>query len=71
MIINNDKYHMEESPQSAYGVLMKLTLRKFRKADIGAYKCISKNSIGDAEGIVRLYGKNRDRVKASAKAFLS
>ncbi|XP_034244896.1 lachesin [Thrips palmi] len=64
MIINNDKYQMDESPQSAYGVLMKLTVRKFRKADIGAYKCISKNSIGDAEGIVRLYELTLPRRKS-------
>lgn len=56
MIINNDKYQMDESTLSAYGVLMKLTVRKFKRSDLGAYKCISKNSIGDAEGIVRLYG---------------
>lgn len=64
MIINSDKYQMDEGVQSAYGVLMKLTVRKFRKSDIGAFKCISKNSIGDAEGIVRLYELTLPRRKS-------
>ncbi|KAK7869586.1 hypothetical protein R5R35_003377 [Gryllus longicercus] len=55
MIIGNDKYNMSEVSNSYYSVLMRLTIRKFRKEDFGGYKCISKNSIGDAEGNVRLY----------------
>lgn len=57
MIISNDKYFMTEIPNSYYSVQMKLIIRRFHKADLGGYKCISKNSIGDAEGTIRLYGK--------------
>lgn len=58
MIISNDKYRMTEINNSYYSVQMKLTIRHFHKADLGGYKCISKNSIGDAEGNIRLYGKS-------------
>lgn len=57
MIITNDKYHMTETSNSYYSVHMKLVVRRFQKSDLGGYKCISKNSIGDAEGNIRLYGK--------------
>lgn len=57
MIISNDKYQMTETTNSVYSVQMKLIVRKFHKMDLGGYKCISKNSIGDAEGNIRLYGK--------------
>lgn len=57
MIISNGKYHMTETANSYYSVQMKLVIRKFQKSDLGGYKCISKNSIGDAEGNIRLYGK--------------
>jgi hypothetical protein len=57
MIIANDKYNMTEINSSYYSVQMRLTVRNFRKSDFGGYKCISKNSIGDAEGNIRLYGK--------------
>ena len=57
MIIANDKYNMTEINSSYYSVQMRLTIRNFRKSDFGGYKCISKNSIGDAEGNIRLYGK--------------
>ncbi|XP_068917269.1 lachesin-like isoform X6 [Tenebrio molitor] len=55
MIITNDKYYMTEINNSYYSVQMKLVIRRFHKSDLGGYKCISKNSIGDAEGNIRLY----------------
>lgn len=58
MIISNDKYQMTEINSSAYSVQMRLVIRNIQKSDLGGYKCISKNSIGDAEGNIRLYGKS-------------
>jgi len=57
MIIANDKYKMSESISSSYSVQMRLIIHTLLKMDMGGYKCISKNSIGDAEGNIRLYGK--------------
>uniref|UniRef100_A0A2S2PES2 Lachesin n=1 Tax=Schizaphis graminum TaxID=13262 RepID=A0A2S2PES2_SCHGA len=55
MIISNDKYNMTELTVSYYSAQMKLTIRKLKKSDLGGYKCISKNSIGEAEGNIRVY----------------
>ncbi|XP_050666276.1 lachesin-like [Leptidea sinapis] len=55
MIISNDKYQMSEINSSAYSVQMRLIIRNIQRSDLGGYKCISKNSIGDAEGNIRLY----------------
>ncbi|KPI94794.1 Lachesin [Papilio xuthus] len=55
MIISNDKYQMTEIPSSSYSVQMRLVIRNIQRSDLGGYKCISKNSIGDAEGNIRLY----------------
>uniref|UniRef100_A0A182N0P2 Ig-like domain-containing protein n=2 Tax=Cellia TaxID=44534 RepID=A0A182N0P2_9DIPT len=57
MIISNERYLMNENESSMYAVQMTLVIRKLHKSDMGGYKCISKNSIGDAEGTIRLYGK--------------
>lgn len=57
MIIPNDRYTMPESENSMYAAQMILSIRKLHKNDFGGYKCISKNSIGDAEGLIRLYGE--------------
>lgn len=57
MIISNERYSMNENESSMYAVQMTLVIRKLHKADMGGYKCISKNSIGDAEGTIRLYGE--------------
>ncbi|XP_020292957.1 lachesin-like isoform X2 [Pseudomyrmex gracilis] len=55
MIITNSKYSMSEMKMSAYSVQMRLVIMNLQKHDLGGYKCISKNSIGDAEGNIRLY----------------
>ncbi|CAH0724775.1 unnamed protein product, partial [Brenthis ino] len=55
MIITNDKYQMSEINSSAYSVQMRLVVSNIQESDLGGYKCISKNSIGDAEGNIRLY----------------
>lgn len=57
MIISNERYTMKEVDHSTYAVQLSLTVRSLQKADMGGYKCISKNSIGDAEGTIRLYGE--------------
>ncbi|XP_076676942.1 lachesin isoform X2 [Andrena cerasifolii] len=55
MIISNYKYAMSEAKTSVYSVQMRLVIMNLQKQDLGGYKCISKNSIGDAEGNIRLY----------------
>lgn len=36
---------------------MKLTIRSVGLSDFGAYKCVSKNSLGDTDGSIKLYRK--------------
>lgn len=57
MIINNTRHAMFEVKTSVYSVQMRLVIINLQKHDLGGYKCISKNSIGDAEGNIRLYGE--------------
>ncbi|KZC09936.1 Lachesin, partial [Dufourea novaeangliae] len=65
MIISNNKYSMSEVKTSLYSVQMRLVIMNLQKQDLGGYKCISKNSIGEAEGNIRLY--NMDLPKHSKK----
>ncbi|XP_044599615.1 lachesin-like isoform X2 [Cotesia glomerata] len=55
MIITNHKYTMSEERMSDYSIQMRLIIRNLQKTDLGGYKCISKNSIGEAESNIRLY----------------
>ncbi|KAI4490242.1 hypothetical protein M0802_010820 [Mischocyttarus mexicanus] len=59
MIISNSKYSMSETKTSSYSVQMKLVIMNLQKQDYGGYRCISKNSIGDAEGSIGLYCDRR------------
>ncbi|XKL69179.1 hypothetical protein PGB90_006948 [Kerria lacca] len=55
IIFDGIKYSVKEK-RANYIVYMWLLIRHFNKTDIGTYKCISTNSIGRAEGTLRLYG---------------
>ncbi|KAL5278269.1 hypothetical protein ACFFRR_003110 [Megaselia abdita] len=55
MIIPGERYHISEKENSMYAVEMVLQIKRLQKSDFGGYKCISKNSIGDTEGTIRLY----------------
>lgn len=69
MIITNERYLMTETENSMYAVQMTLMIRKLQKSDMGGYKCISKNSIGDAEGTIRLYGEHNLNSNSDLKGW--
>ncbi|XP_051174667.1 lachesin-like isoform X2 [Leptopilina boulardi] len=58
MIITNEKYSMSEVKSSLYSAQMRLLIKDLQDRDFGGYKCISKNSLGDAEGSIHLYPMN-------------
>ncbi|XP_012261483.3 opioid-binding protein/cell adhesion molecule homolog isoform X2 [Athalia rosae] len=41
--------------EDAYKVHMNLTIRSVGPQDFGAYKCVSKNALGDTDGSIKLY----------------
>ncbi|KAG5676523.1 hypothetical protein PVAND_006352 [Polypedilum vanderplanki] len=41
--------------ENAYKVIMKLTINSVSQNDFGAYRCVSKNSLGDTDGTIKLY----------------
>ncbi|CAG9825632.1 unnamed protein product [Phaedon cochleariae] len=49
------KYAIRED-RSGYKVFMWLVIKSFSSSDIGTYNCVSTNSLGRAEGTLRLYG---------------
>lgn len=56
MIIAGDRYALTEKENNMYAIEMILHIKRLQSSDFGGYKCISKNSIGDTEGTIRLYG---------------
>ncbi|KAK6644450.1 hypothetical protein RUM43_000717 [Polyplax serrata] len=51
----NGKKHIIEEEKNAYKVHLKLTVANFSKSDLGTYMCVSTNSLGRADGTIRLY----------------
>lgn len=56
MILPTKKY-LTKISENSYRTYMKLTVRNLTIRDFGSYRCISKNSLGETEGSIRLYGK--------------
>ncbi|GLH05912.1 Uncharacterized protein GBIM_11459 [Gryllus bimaculatus] len=45
---------------NAYKVHMKLTIKSVGAHDFGSYKCVSKNSLGETDGSIKLYAGAAD-----------
>ncbi|KAL1122099.1 hypothetical protein AAG570_003505 [Ranatra chinensis] len=58
MLLPTRKY-LTKINENSYRTYMKLTVRNLTSKDFGSYRCISKNSLGETEGSIRLYGKHR------------
>lgn len=56
MLLPTKKYGTDTT-ENSYRADMKLTIRNLQPGDFGNYRCISKNSLGETEGSIRLYGK--------------
>ncbi len=54
-VLNSDRFQSSESHHSDYKLDASLTIRNLRPEDLGNYRCIAKNSLGDTEGTIMLY----------------
>ncbi|KAJ9589542.1 hypothetical protein L9F63_017251, partial [Diploptera punctata] len=58
MPMNVTKHSIVEN-RTSYKVHLKLTINHFSRRDLGTYMCVSTNSLGHADGTVRLYVNTR------------
>ncbi|KAL7732681.1 hypothetical protein ACLKA6_013600 [Drosophila palustris] len=54
MVLPSKKYKTDYT-ENSYRAHMKLTIRNLQYGDFGNYRCISKNSLGETEGSIRVY----------------
>ena len=55
-IVSSSKYEIEEE-YHGYRTTMKLRINSLSREDFGSFKCLAKNTLGEKEGLIRLYGK--------------
>lgn len=70
LVHDRKKYIINENVTNEYTFRLTLKLVKLKKSDYGTYKCISKNSIGESEGVIRIYGKCLDNKVAQLEHSL-
>lgn len=54
MVVADDRYEPIVA-ESTYKVYMKLRIRRVEKSDIGQFRCIAKNSLGETDGNIKVY----------------
>ena len=54
--LNNKKYEANEE-YHGFRTTMRLIINYLTIEDFGTFKCLAKNSLGEKEGLIRVYGK--------------
>ena len=57
IIIPNEKTNITEDRDSEYSLWMSLTILAFEPSDAGDYVCTAKNSIGEVQSRIQIYGR--------------
>ncbi|KAK9509979.1 hypothetical protein O3M35_004858 [Rhynocoris fuscipes] len=57
MVVTNEKYETKIIVRSLFETKMMLRVYNLEKADVGTYRCVAKNSLGEVERSIRLYGE--------------
>ncbi|CAH2050269.1 unnamed protein product, partial [Iphiclides podalirius] len=55
MVISSGKYEVVNTMMSPFESRMTLTVRRLEKIDLGGYRCVAKNSLGEVDSVIRLY----------------
>lgn len=55
MVISSSKYEVLNAARSSFETRMSLTVRRLAPGDLGGYRCVAKNSLGEVDSNIRLY----------------
>lgn len=58
LILSNHKYHLVEEKDGGYRTRMRLKVTDVSEKDFGSFKCVARNTLGEKEGFIRLYGQS-------------
>lgn len=55
MFVTGDHY-ITEQIENGYKITMRITIKNVNSTDFGSYRCVAKNSLGETDGTIKLYG---------------
>ncbi|XP_071516073.1 lachesin-like isoform X2 [Panulirus ornatus] len=59
LIVAGTQYEPELVVKNSYVVFMRLRIRHLRQEDLGTFRCVAKNSLGEIDGAIRVYKTER------------
>ena len=62
MIVPSLKYNISDQVLSDYQVVSTLLIRNLNKNDFAQYVCVAKNTIGESEESIKIYGKKSKQI---------
>jgi Immunoglobulin I-set domain len=68
MVVSSEHYSTSVLKSSLYAYKMTLTIQRFRPSDVGRYVCRAKNSFGEDDSSIRLYGTYPVTVRSSCSS---
>lgn len=71
MVISSNKHLVQNIAKSSFESKMILTIKKLQMNDLGGYRCIAKNSLGEVDSNIRLYGKYYYSILVYRNSFLN
>ncbi|XP_031839768.1 protein amalgam isoform X3 [Nomia melanderi] len=57
--IASDMHYLVEAIPNGYEITMRLTIKSVRPEDIGYFRCVATNSLGETDGKIQLYKNDR------------
>ncbi len=70
LLKTGSRLSMKTSLENDYKIIMMLIIRNFTRDNFGGYRCVVRNSLGETDGLIRLYGDTFKKLLLSLRKWI-